>query len=255
MKICYAGLVVAFLLVGCDQGHSLSQSKTDLTSKQAQADSAAHAADVADAFVSAFGQAAPVTVTRPADEANGQPAQDLEYNPEALMLLSPGVWVLVSDGTIKDGAHVQFGSLAVHYLTKENGKFKVVGQWLNVGGGAAFGQVASWTVRHDLEQNPVIWTTSDDGGQGCEWTSHDWISLLPNKVQLSASNLLTSVGYTADPSQPGDKSWKTIGVLHPHPEQRAFDIVYTGKSNMTSHYQYVLDGYTDVNTADNSVGC
>lgn len=226
------------LLAGCERSPPITKSKAQVSSDTAASQAPATAADLGKAFVATFNMPAPAVVPQANSTADEDPVQ---FTPQALFQLSPGLWVLISEGTIKDGAHVQYGQLAVSYLTKKDDSYQVVGRWLDVGGGGPFGQVAQWKVRYDLAPNPVIWTTVEDGGMGCQATYHDIISLMPNKAQRSAETIITESSYDGD----GDRSraWKITSTLVPGNKPNAFEIRYTGKVSSVAHYQYVLDGY------------
>jgi len=226
------------LLTGCDRSPPITKSRAPVSSDTAASQAPVTAADLGKAFVATFNAPAPAVVPQTDGTPDDEP---VKFTPQALFQLSPGLWVLVSAGTIKDGAHVQYGRLAVSYLTKKDDSYQVVGRWLDLGGGGPFGQVAQWKVRYDLAPNPVIWTTVEDGGMGCQATYHDIISLLPNQAQGSGESIITESAYDGD----GDpaRAWKITSTLMPGPKPNTFEIHYKGKVTGTAHYEYVLDGY------------
>ncbi|MDE2340522.1 MAG: hypothetical protein KGL21_05580 [Alphaproteobacteria bacterium] len=141
-----------------------------------------------------------------------------------------------------NGAHLEFGHIAIHYLTKEGDAFKVTARLLNAGGGDTFGKTAKWEIRYDLDGVPDIWTNSGFSHMGCSIDSHDLIRLSAGKPELVAQNVTTSLSREPEEGEAASE-FKVTGKVIPIKPGEAFNVSYSGRVTGTLHYQYVLENY------------
>lgn len=146
------------------------------------------------AFIAAFGHAAPFVVAASGpDFSKSLQGSRLTYTPSGLEPVAPGIVALISAGTLVEGqCHACHGTLAIHYLKQTGKDFSLLGAWPAIGGGAAYGQAATWSMRDDLDDVPLLITKEDDGGQGCYQTWADLIALTPQRPIVRAGVALAT---------------------------------------------------------------
>src|SRR4051794_35440072 len=107
---------------------------------------------LAKAFEAAFGRPGPATVAAPPGASDG--AEAVTYKPGRL-IDAPFGPVLVSEGEVKDAAHVNGGRIAVAYLHPEGDHFAVLRNFPEAVVTGSSGHVGKWSVSPRLSDWPV----------------------------------------------------------------------------------------------------
>jgi hypothetical protein len=130
--------------------------------------------DLQAAFLAAWG--APSPITRPIGHCC---ESGWELSPRALIPLGGGKAALIVKESRERGAHASPGAVAVAYLRRENGHWRVLGNWPEVAwAGQSGGDNLTFVVRRDLGRDPILLVNGFYFGQS----------------QLSASSVLVRLG-------------------------------------------------------------
>jgi hypothetical protein len=116
---------------------------------------------------------------------------DLAYRPARLIPLTGGVLALVSDAETEP-CRACFGALAVHYLRRDAGGFRVLGAWPALLNGSSFGAPPRWTRRDDLFAGPALEAVAGGAVQGCAVERVALVELTPERPLVRAEGVLTA---------------------------------------------------------------
>jgi hypothetical protein len=193
----------------------------------------ANQAEFRTAFSTAFGSPSPLVVTQ---SLNNGDTETLTYVPDALIDVAPGVVALVSKMHRAFECHVCAGALVIHYLKREGQKFSLLGSWPKIGGEGPYGEPAAWRIRTDLDDVPTLFTTIQDGGQGCYQTWVELIALTPTAPVRQVHFAIKSE-YSAGLDQPGPNDFKTTGSIRDVERGKGFSVQYVGKPGLLVRYR------------------
>ena len=163
MSVRALALVPAVLLAGCGG----QQAQKPAPTPQASA-SATPVADPAARLAAAVKAAWPEGVRQGPVTFDDSKLIDTGFGP-----------VLVSHGHVRDAAHVDAGTIAVHYLDADGAGFRVRKSFEKAAESGSFGDLAEWSVSDKFADQPVIYVEGGGTWQGytCSYTS--LVELLP----------------------------------------------------------------------------
>jgi hypothetical protein len=216
-----------------------------------EAATAQNGADLLTAFRVAFGAPAPyVTKVNVGDQYNPE-LETLSFTPQAFINLGPGLVALVSKGegaSTGNDAHASAGALTVHYLRLDQNGFTLLGRWTVPGSGIGYGLPAPWTLRSDLDDDPVMLLQAEDSGMGCYGETDTLFALTPTGPEKRVSFLRISENKQDDASS-SSQNFKYDGAIVPIARGASFAVDYTGTLNKRVVFTKMPDG-TFMNTAD-----
>jgi hypothetical protein len=140
--------------------------------------------------------------------------------------------VLVSHGHVRDAAHVDAGTIAVHYLEAQGTGFRVRQSFPKAAESGSFGDLAEWSVSDKFLDQPVIYVEGGGTWQGytCSFTS--LVALLPEGPREVASfQSLYDDGGAVE-----DKAQSIRGKIADIHKQQDFTVKFTGTRSFAEHY-------------------
>ena len=242
-------ITLSLILVGCSSEESQknesrlkSSNPNPGTSPTLTPQQSSDAKLAAIAFRAAWGRAPPVPLTETHD---GQ-TTIRTYRSGKLVPLGGARYALVSSGE-GGGAHSEAGSITIHYLTKGDESFELVGSWPSLVIGGTFGHPPEWSVRTDLMQGPTLELISGGTWQGytCGWTS--LVELTPKRPIIRADGIITS--YSSIGAL-GDSGKEMEGIIRPGIKSETFVVNYKGSFNSKVTYANVGTVYDPLEPPD-----
>jgi hypothetical protein len=197
---------------------------------------------LAKAFEAAFGRPGTATVDAPAGASDG--AELVTYRPGRL-IDAPFGPVLVSEGEVKDAAHVNGGQIAVTYLRPEGDHYAVVRHFPEAAVAGSFGHVAHWSVSPRFSDWPVVAT--EGGGT---WQGYTCSTLTLTELRPAGPAEIATIPLVYDDSgakTEGEEVTILQGKIVNIVKDQSFDVDYLGGAGFTEHYvrsggAYTLDG-------------
>lgn len=168
------------------------------------------------------------------------------YRSGQLVPLGAGRFAFLSSGEGGD-AHVNAGSLAIHYLSRNASGFRLEGSWPGFIVSGTFGQSPRWTVRHDIMPSPSLVVEGGGTWQGysCGWA--DIVELTPSGPIVRAPNLRLSYGSGG---ALGDAGESFDGVIEPGVVGHTFLVRFSGDHEGTVTFAKAGDEYDPVDMPD-----
>ncbi|HEY0413158.1 MAG TPA: SHOCT domain-containing protein [Allosphingosinicella sp.] len=247
-----AGLWLGRIVGGTDEGTAANVSlpandfaaDANLIQPQAPADvhTLAPAEQIARAFEAAFGAHGSATVKIDAGKDYGTDSfpEEVRYAPGRLIWATFGP-VLISEGEVKDAAHVSAGRIAVHYLRPAADRFEVARAFPSAVVTGSSGKVARWSVSQRFSDWPVI--VSEGGGM---WQGYacSWLKLTELRpggpVHLATIPLsYDDTGAQEDETTATAIEGKMINIVR----NQSFDMVYSGARSFSEHWVRSGDAY------------
>jgi hypothetical protein len=139
------------------------------------------------AFRAAFGQDAPA----PREIERQGRKLVIQFSPKQLTDLGGDRVALISTGA-PDGCQECGGAVAVHYLQRTNGEFRVVGQWLDLRPQNTIGAPPEAHTRTDLFAHTALQIEVPDRNQGCETAAASLFEFAPAGPALRAADIVTA---------------------------------------------------------------
>lgn len=140
--------------------------------------------------------------------------------------------VLVSHGHVPDAAHVDAGTIAVHYLEADGTGFRVRRSFPKAAESGSFGDLAEWSVSDKFLDTPVIYVEGGGTWQGysCSYTS--LVALLPEgpKEVASFPSLYDDGGAVEDKAQ------SIQGKIADIRKGQGFTVKFTGTRAFAERY-------------------
>jgi hypothetical protein len=197
---------------------------------------------LAKAFEAAFGRRGSATVDAPAGALDG--AQAVTFKPGRL-IDAPFGPVLVSEGEVKDAAHVNGGRVAITYLRPEGDHYAVVRHFPEAIVTGSFGHIAKWSVSPRFSDWPVI--AAEGGGT---WQGYTCSTLTLTELRPAGPAEIASIPLSYDDSgakEDASEATKIEGKLVNIVKSQSFDVAYSGNQAFTDHYvsaggAYALEG-------------
>lgn len=170
--------------------------------------------------------------------------EDVEFTPGKLVWTDDGA-ILISEGRVRDFAHVSSGKLAVHYLRPEGGSFVLVKAFVPAVETGSMGAMSEWGVSSAFGDRPMIYAEGGGTWQGYTCASTELVELRaggPARVALIPTTYDNS-GSIVDDAAAVSYDGKILNIV----KGRSFDVRYTGSKRFTDHYvlrggSYVLAG-------------
>jgi hypothetical protein len=197
---------------------------------------------LAKAFEAAFGRAGSASVDAPAGASDG--AEVVTYKPGRL-IDAPFGPVLISEGEVKDAAHVNAGRIAITYLRAEGDHYAVVRNFPEAVVAGSFGHVAKWSVSPRFSDWPVV--AAEGGGT---WQGYTCSTLTLTELRPAGPAEIANVPLVYDDSgakTEGEQATILQGKIVNIVKNQSFDVDYLGGAGFTEHYvraggPYALDG-------------
>jgi hypothetical protein len=198
---------------------------------------------LAKAFEAAFGRPGSATVDAPLGVSDG--AQVVTYKPGRL-IETPFGPVLVSEGEVKDAAHVNGGRVAITYLRPEGDHYAVVRNFPEAVVTGSFGHVAKWSVSPRFSDWPVV--VAEGGGT---WQGYTCSTLTLTELRPAGPAEIANIPLVYDDSgakTEGEEVTILEGKIVNIVKDQSFDVDYVGGAGFTEHYvragggAYTLDG-------------
>jgi hypothetical protein len=167
--------------------------------------------------------------------------EQVTYKPGRLLWPDFGP-VLVSEGQVRDAAHVSAGKIGIFYLRADNGAFQVAARYPDAIVAGSFGRVARWRVSNLFTDLPVVYAEGGGTGQGLSCSVATLTEIGPQgptplaAIPLSYSN----AGAETDPANAVTLRGKVANVV----KGQSFDVAYTGTQSFTEHYVRTPSGFT-----------
>lgn len=181
------------------------------------------AANMFVAFKAAY--TSPVPYREMVDHDDGR--VDLQFRPEALLTVSPGIFALVAVGAGENCGRMCSGHLDIFYLRKRNEGFELLGSWRDIGGMSQFGGAPSWAIRNDLFDDPALVVRGANGGGGCGISTGRIVELAPLSPKTVVRDILLS-----STGEGGALRSEILSVVR----NNAIDVRYTGTRSAVVHY-------------------
>src|SRR3954471_2799005 len=193
---------------------------------------------LARAFEAAFGRPGPAIVQAPAGASDG--AQAVAYKPGRL-IEAPFGPVLVSEGEVRDAAHINGGRIAVTYLRPEGDHYAVVRHFPEAIVAGSFGHVGKWSVSPRFSDWPVI--AAEGGGT---WQGYTCSVLTLTELRPAGPAEIASIPLSYDDGgakEDASEATKIEGKLINIVKGESFDVVYSGSQAFSDHYVRTPTGY------------
>lgn len=159
--------------------------------------------------------------------------QHIIYVPLALIPLPDGNVALVSTGANDCVGDACSGLNSIHYLRRENARYEVDGEWIDVGASGAFGNPAMrWGWTDAIADAPVLYTEGGGVWQGYA-CFHAALTELTEAgpVEIASIPIHYSDGGAVDT---GDIALS--GEIAAAEKGRSFTVGYTGSRTFSEHY-------------------
>jgi hypothetical protein len=247
-RIIAAALIgAAALLCSCGQHKAppAPSAASTLTAPKVETPTSSNGSELLEAFRVAFGGPAPYLAKVPSNDADVSWSSELTFSPAAFIDIAPNMVALVSNGEGQE-CHACTGMMVMHYLKRTPQGFVVLGRWPIPAGGAAYGAVAPWTVRADIDDVPTMLISNSDSGMGCDTTTDTIVALTPTRPEARGSFLLSSSYEDGSDAPDKTKEFKYHGTIVPIRRGESFMISYSGTKHVDRNYTKGPDGtYTD----------
>jgi len=188
-----------------------------------------------EAFTAAFGHSPGNDYTREVDGTN------YLYVPLTQIPLPGGRVALISTGASACDGHACSGLNAIHYLQREagTGRFKVDGEWLDVGAAGTFGNPATgWGWTDAIADAPVLYTDGGGVWQGYACSYAELTELTPEgPVEIASIPSHYSNGGAVDTG-----ATDLTGRITAAQKGRSFTVTYTGSATFSERYVRAADG-------------
>ena len=139
--------------------------------------------------------------------------------------------VLVSRGHVLDGAHVDAGVIAVHYLAPSEDGFRLVRSWPEAAAVGSNGDLSEWSVSDKFSDLPMLY--AEGGGTGQGYTcSYAKLVELTARGPIEAASIQT-VYDDGGARQPGESYQGKIGEIV---KGKGFTVAFTGTRSFAEHY-------------------
>jgi hypothetical protein len=194
---------------------------------------------LAKAFEAAFGSPGAATVDAPAGASDG--AQAVTYKPGRL-IDAPFGPVLVSEGEVKDAAHVNGGRIAITYLRPEGDHYAVVRNFPEAVVAGSFGHVAHWSVSPRFSDWPVV--AAEGGGT---WQGYSCSTLTLTELRPGGPAEIATIPLVYDDSgakSEADEATILQGKIVNIVKNQSFDVDYLGGAGFREHYVRTGGAYT-----------
>ena len=198
-----------------------------------------------EAFSAAFGFSLKNEATRDVDGTN------YLYVPLIQIALPGGRTALVSTGASACDGHVCSGLNSVHYLQRDagTGRYKVEGEWMDVGTAGTFGNPATgWGWTDAIADAPVLYTDGGGVWQGYACSTAALTELTPDgPVEIALIPIHYSNGGAVETG-----ATDVTGTITAAEKGRSFTVTYTGSKSFKERYvrgsdgRYTLSGKTRV---------
>ena len=248
MKLTPVVALAGLLLVSCDRSPRTqapadpAPAKVDATPGVVTPTAEALTPDqlTAVAFRTAWGGPPPIERS----EGEADQTDTRTYRSSKLIALEAGRYALISDGQ-GGGAHVNSGSLSIHYLQRTGEGFTRIGSWPRFLVSGTFGNPPQWTIRNDLTPSPTLVAEAGGtwGGYTCTWAHV--IELTPDKPVMRID--LIPISYSDDGAREEGQTKRMEGVLMADQKGRSMRVRYTGDVEATVFYAKVGERYDPVN--------
>jgi hypothetical protein len=140
--------------------------------------------------------------------------------------------VLVSHGHVPDAAHVDAGTIAVHYLDAAGAGFRVRKSFPKAAESGSFGDLAEWSITDKFTDNPVIYVEGGGTWQGytCSYTS--LVELRPEgPVEIASFQSVYDDGGAAE-----DKPRSIRGKIAAIRKGQDFTVKFEGTRSFAERY-------------------
>ncbi|MGE4324458.1 MAG: hypothetical protein AB7E60_15695 [Sphingobium sp.] len=171
--------------------------------------------------------------------------QTFTFVPLALIPLPDGRTALVSTGANDCTGHACSGVNSVHYLRRERARYKVDGEWLDVGVGGTMGNPAlRWAWTDAIDAAPVLYTQGGGVWQGYACSIASLVLLRPTgPVEIARIPVRYSNGGATD----ADGQVITLdGHIVAARKGHSFTVHYTGSASFSERYVRRVDGRYDL---------
>lgn len=188
-----------------------------------------------EAFWAAFGRSPKNEATRAVDGTN------YLYVPLTQIPLPGGKMALVSTGASACDGHACSGLNSVHYLQRDTGtgRYKVEGEWLDVGATGTFGNPATgWALTDAIADAPVLYTDGGGVWQGYACSYAVLTELTPDgPAQIASIPAYYSNGGAVETGA-SDLTGRITAAQKGH----SFTVTYTGSKSFSERYVRGSDG-------------
>lgn len=188
-----------------------------------------------EAFWAAFGPSPKNESTRAVDGTN------YVYVPLTKIALPDGKTALISTGASECDGHACSGLNSVHYLDRDasTGKYKVTGEWMDVGAAGTFGNPATgWGVSDAIADAPVLYTDGGGVWQGYACSYAVLTELTPDgPVEIAQIPTYYSNGGAVETG-----ATDVTGRITEAQKGHSFTVTYAGSKTFTERYVRGADG-------------
>lgn len=165
----------------------------------------------------------------------------------SLLVDAPFGPVLVSAGAIEDASHGDQGRIAVHYLSAQDGGFRVVRAFPVATEAGSHGAMSDWSISRRFTALPAVYTEGGGTWQGYTCTVATLTELRPDGPAEIAEIPIHYDNEGVGGPEPVRHVEGRIANIRPG---RSFDVIFTGSERFTEHYVWRNGGF--VRTTDES---
>lgn len=152
----------------------------------------------------------------------------------SLLVDAPFGPVLVSAGAIEDASHGDQGRIAVHYLSAQDGGFRVVRAFPVATEAGSHGAMSDWSISRRFTALPVVYTEGGGTFQGYTCIAAGLMELRPDgPVEIALIPIHYDNGGAAT-GAPRTLDGRIANVRR----GSSFDVVFSGTERFTEHYLY-----------------
>jgi hypothetical protein len=168
--------------------------------------------------------------------------QTYVYSPDRIEWIGNRA-MLISLGRNADDCHACAGAMAIHYLHPEGDGLSVDGAWLEAGPRGGWGRPADEiAINREMTNNPIVYSTSTDGGQGYMCTVA-WLVELTHEGPVASEPIpigSSNAGAVGDNGRTmgGEPLREVEGRIANIRRGQSFDLVFTGAERFTETYHY-----------------
>lgn len=174
------------------------------------------------------------------------------FVPLTLIPLADGKVALVSTGSSECSGHACSGVNSVHYLLGNKARYKVDGEWLDIGTSGTFGNPAGrWGWSDAIVDDPVLYTEGGGIWQGYACSYASLTALTPaGPVEIASIPVYYSNEGAVDTG-----STTVEGTITATEKGRSFTVSYGGSRNFSERYVRNADGRYEVPGGTKVPGC
>ncbi|OSZ69984.1 hypothetical protein CAP40_03895 [Sphingomonas sp. IBVSS2] len=147
--------------------------------------------------------------------------------------------VLVSHGHVRDAAHADGGTIAVHYLDADGAGFRVRQSFPKAAESGSFGDLAEWSVSDKFLDRPVIYLEGGGTWQGYTCSVTTLVELRPEgPAEIASFPSLYDDGGAVE-----DKPQSIRGRIADIRKGQGFTVKFEGTRSFAERYSWRGDRY------------